>query len=275
MLRTILLIILISPSTLLAALTDYKIATWNLQGASALTESKWNINVRQLISGEGAVDILMVQEAGSPPESAMDTGRVINSPGIPIRELTWNMGSNSRPQQVFIYFAQIDALGGRVNLAITSNRRADEVIVLPPPTAVSRPVIGIRIGSDAFFSVHALAGRGVDAPAIVTSVFNFFRNSQRPEIQATNWMIAGDFNRAPDSLRGALETPERNNTQILSPEAPTQRSGGILDYAIVGNTVAFIPPVLRAGLLFGLRQTQISSDHYPVGFFLPPPGEPK
>lgn len=69
--------------------------------------------------------------------------------------------------------------------------------------------------------------------------------------------------------------PVRNNTVILAPSDPTQRSGGILDYAVVGNAIAFIPPVLRAGLLFGERATQISSDHYPVGIFLPPPGEPR
>lgn len=49
-----------------ADLSDFKVATWNLQGSSARTENKWNINVRQLISGAGAVNILATQEAGSP-----------------------------------------------------------------------------------------------------------------------------------------------------------------------------------------------------------------
>ncbi|ECF2367670.1 TPA: cytolethal distending toxin subunit B family protein [Salmonella enterica] len=271
---TIFLMVFI-PFSLFAALTDYKVATWNLQGALAQSENKWNVNVRQLVSGAGAVDILMVQEAGSAPETAIDTGRIIPSPGIPVRELRWNLGSNSRPQQVFIYFSRLDVFAGRVNLAIVSRQRADEIIVLPPPTTASRPIIGIRIGGDAFFTAHALANRGVDSPAIINSVFDFFRNSQRPDIQATNWMIAGDFNREPDILRRSIETPTRNNTAVLSPSAPTQRSGGTLDYAVVGNAIAFTTPPLRAGLLFGERVTQISSDHYPVGFFLPPPGEPR
>ncbi|EAO6410082.1 cytolethal distending toxin subunit B family protein [Salmonella enterica] len=268
-------VLLILPFWSSAELTDYKVATWNLQGSSSRTESKWNVNVRQMIAGEGAVDILMVQEAGSPPESAVETDRVVSAAGIPVREFIWNLGSNSRPQQVFIYFAQIDVFAGRVNLAIVSNRRADDVIVLPGPTTVSRPVIGIRIGNDAFFTAHALANRGIDAPAIVENVYAHFRNNPRAELQATNWMIAGDFNRPPDTLRQMLERPARNSTAVLAPTAPTQRSGGILDYAVVGNAVAFIPPPLRAGLLFGLRRTQISSDHYPVGFFIPPSGEPK
>ena len=54
---------------------DYKFATWNLQGSSAAIESKWNISVRQIISGENPADILAIQEAGNLPNSAQATGR--------------------------------------------------------------------------------------------------------------------------------------------------------------------------------------------------------
>lgn len=57
-----------------ANISDYKVMTWNLQGSSASTESKWNVNVRQLLSGTAGVDILMVQEAGAVPTSAVPTG---------------------------------------------------------------------------------------------------------------------------------------------------------------------------------------------------------
>lgn len=99
--KNFLILLLVSMSAF-ADLTDFKVATWNLQGASARTENKWNVNIRQLISGENAVDILAVQEAGSPPGTATDTGRVISSPGIPVRELIWNLSTNSRPERVFI-----------------------------------------------------------------------------------------------------------------------------------------------------------------------------
>lgn len=75
-----------------ANISDYKVMTWNLQGSSASTESKWNVNVRQLLSGTAGVDILMVQEAGAVPTSAVPTGRhiqplewvfpLMNTPGI-------------------------------------------------------------------------------------------------------------------------------------------------------------------------------------------------
>lgn len=52
---------------------DYKTATWNLQGSSAATESKWNINVRAMVSGSqnSHAQILAVQEAGNVPASAV------------------------------------------------------------------------------------------------------------------------------------------------------------------------------------------------------------
>ena len=148
--KKLLFLLMILPGISFADLSDFKVATWNLQGSNAPTENKWNTHVRQLVTGSGAVDILMVQEAGSIPSSATLTEREFRTPGIPMNEYIWNTGTNSRPQQLFIYFSRTDALSNRVNLAIVSNRRADEVIVLSPPTVASRPIIGIRIGNDVF-----------------------------------------------------------------------------------------------------------------------------
>ncbi|EFM8839298.1 TPA: cytolethal distending toxin subunit B family protein, partial [Escherichia coli] len=58
----------------------------------------------------------------------------------------------------------------------------------------------------------------------------------------------------------------RNHVNIIAPPDPTQASGGVLDYAVVGNSVSFVLPLLRASLLFGLLRGQIASDHFPVGF---------
>lgn len=258
-----LLSILIAPAY--ADLTDFKVATWNLQGASARTENKWNVNIRQIISGENAVDILAIQEAGSPPSTAIDTGRVIISPGIPVRELSWNLSTNSRPERVFIYFSPVDAFGGRVNLALVSNRRADDVFVLPPVREGGRPLLGIRIGAEAFFTAHAIAARNNDAADLVDEVFRFFRESRNPQLQATNWMLLGDFNRAPADLEINLTASVRRSSIIISPTVATQTSQNTLDYAVAGNSIAFQPPPLQAGIVYGARRTQISSDHYPVG----------
>ena len=105
------------------------------------------------------------------------------------------MGIRSRPRSVFIYYANIDVGARRVNLAIVSGRQADEVFVISQSTIapeVSRPVIGIRLGNDVFFNIHALARGGGDAAALVTAVHDRFVD--QPNL---NWLIAGDFNRDP------------------------------------------------------------------------------
>lgn len=255
-----------------ANLEDFKTATWNLQGSSAANENKWNISVRQLMTGNGAADILAIQEAGVLPSSAMITERMVQpaTVGIPIHEYTWNLGTRSRPNQVFIYYSRVDVGANRVNLAIVSRQRADEVFVIPPPTVVSRPIIGIRIGQDAFFNAHALANRGVDSTAIVRSVFDFF--NQRAALRHTNWLIMGDFNRSPSQLQTSLDSTEpgvARHIRIIAPSAPTQQSGGTLDYAVAGNSFAFSSTALIASILFGQIKSQLLSDHRPVGFFVP------
>ncbi|EJB1612959.1 cytolethal distending toxin subunit B family protein, partial [Salmonella enterica] len=163
-----------------ANISDYRVMTWNLQGSSASTESKWNVNVRQLLSGTAGVDILMVQEAGTLPSSAVPTGRHIQpfGVGIPIDEYTWNLGTTRRQDIRYIYYSRIDVGARRVNLAIVSRQRADNVYVLRPTTVASRPIIGIGLGNDVFLTTHALASGGPDAAAIVRVTNNFFRTPQ-------------------------------------------------------------------------------------------------
>lgn len=252
-----------------ANIEDFKIGTWNLQGASAGTESKWNVSVRQLISGDYGVDILLVQEAGSLPQSAVPTGRIVQPGGTPIAEYTWNLGSTSRPNQVYIYYSDIDVGARRVNLAIVSRQRADEVFVINQSvitTGFTRPAIGIRIGNDAFFNVHALARNGNDAPALVTAVHDHFNG--RPEI---TWLIGGDFNRNPAELQAGLDTRITSNIRVFDPRIPTHSGGRTLDYALVGNTPtqggALGPlPALAALLMNAALRSYLSSDHFPVRF---------
>lgn len=262
---------ILSLNLLFGALEDYKVGTWNLQGASARTESKWNISVRQLITGNNPVNILMVQEAGSLPSTAVRTGRMVQPGGTPVEEFTWNLGTASRPREVFIYYAPLDVGARRVNLAIVSDRRADEVFVvyqnsIAPQT--SRPALGIRIGNDAFFSIHALANGGGDAAALITAVHDSF--SSMPNI---NWMVAGDFNRSPASLQSGLDTRVTNNIRIISPNSAThsgQTEDRTLDYAVIGRTdmtpTTASLPAIAAILMAASVRSYLASDHFPVRF---------
>lgn len=254
-----------------ANLSDFKVATWNLQGSSAVNESKWNINVRQLLSGEQGADILMVQEAGSLPSSAVRTSRVIQHGGTPVEEYTWNLGTQSRPNIVYIYYSRLDVGANRVNLAIVSRRQADEAFVVHSDSSVlqSRPAIGIRIGTDVFFTVHALSTGGSDAVSLIRNIFTAFLASER---RGYSWMVVGDFNRAPVNLEAALrqEPAVSENTIIIAPTEPTHRSGNILDYAILHD--AHLPrrgqarERIGASLMLNQLRSQITSDHFPVSF---------
>lgn len=260
------------PQISYADLSDYNIATWNLQGSSAANESKWNINIRQLLSGDDAADILMVQEAGSLPTSARSTGRVVQPPevGIPIEEYTWNIGTTSRPNTFYIYYSRLDVGANRVNLAIVSRSRAEDVYVIRSGTTVltARPAIGIRIGNDAFLSAHALSPRGTDAVSLIQNVYSFFNSD--PQRNHISWILAGDFNRSPTNLQAALQ-PEQTvdrATLIIAPTEATHRSGNILDYAISHNaTISPGQPQrtdLTASLMFNRVRSQITSDHFPI-----------
>ncbi|MCI5969418.1 cytolethal distending toxin subunit B family protein [Helicobacter sp.] len=263
----------LSFTLLLGKIEDYVVGTWNLQGSSASTENKWNVSVRQLITGDNPVDILMVQEAGRVPASARLTGRMIQPGGTPIQEYVWDLGTRSRPRMVFIYYADIDVGARRVNLAIVSGRQVDEVFVIPQTIIapnVSRPAIGIRIGNDAFFNIHALASGGGDATALVTAVHDNFLD--RPDI---NWLIAGDFNRDPANLIAGLDRRITNHTRVVSQNTATHfsRTGAnrILDYAIVGRssneqTTQLALPAITALLMAASVRSHLSSDHFPVRF---------
>ncbi|EPR4192296.1 cytolethal distending toxin subunit B family protein [Campylobacter jejuni] len=259
-------LLVFSINLLFGALEDYNVGTWNLQGSSAATESKWNISIRQLVTGDNPMDILAIQEAGVLPTTAVMTQRQVQPVGIgiPIHEYEWNLGTSSRPNSVFIYYSRIDVGANRVNMAIVSRRQADEVIVLPPPTVSSRPIIGIRIGNDVFFSIHALARGGNDAGAIVTAIDAHFRNM--PQI---NWMIMGDFNRNPRLLAPLLDADLRSRISFVTPSSFTQASGDVLDYAITGNSDIsrrYSPPSILAILAFAGLRTFLASDHFPVNF---------
>lgn len=248
-----------------ANIGDYKIMTWNLQGSSAAGENKWNINVRQLVTGTDGADILMVQEAGSVPATAMLTGRQIQpvGVGIPIDEYRWNLGTTRRPDIRYIYFSRVDVGANRVNLAIVSRQRAEQVFVIRPATVASRPVIGISLSTDVFLTTHALAGGGPDALAIVRTVNEFFNQSSR---LGYSWFLAGDFNRAPARLENDLILERLDRAvAVVAPEVATQSSGGILDYGVIVDRSPSAT-LLGATISFGNMASQLSSDHLPVLF---------
>ena len=99
--------------------------------------------------------------------------------GTSVKEFIWKLGTYSRPNSVYIYYAPLNVGERRVNLAIVSDRRADEVIVVRQnivATDSSRLAIGICTGNDIFFNIHALASGGGNTSALATAIYDTFIN---------------------------------------------------------------------------------------------------
>lgn len=271
--KKIIFIMALVSQLLLADISNYNVGTWNLQGAFTSAESKWAVIVRRLMySSTDFLNVLMLQEAGSVPATATPTERHIQPGGTPVREYIWQVGTRSRPRSVYIYHADIDVGARRVNLAIVSDRMADEVYVINQTSIApetSRPALGIRIGNDAFFTVHALANGGGDAAALVTAIHDNFNNM--PDI---TYLIAGDFNREPANLLTGIPQRVQNNIRIVSPQGATHAgatgTNRILDYGIIGRTetrgATVSLPQIVALLASASLTSYLASDHFPVRF---------
>lgn len=245
-----------------------RIGTWNLQGSNASTENKWNTNVANLIRDQ-RLDILALQEAGDVPQSALDRGG--QSPanlrttgwgngigdGIDVDQYTWK-GTQTRPGY-YIYWANTDPRGNRVNLAIVTRRQADQVISFTPPCA-RRPVIGVRIGNAWFFTVHARSGGGNDASAIVSATDAVVAQLERDNFLAAGtyrWFNLGDWNREPATLPNNIAGSTSNAEPTYSANNPQRR----YDYLIYRTGIDFARLVAAV-----ITISAALSDHKPATF---------
>ncbi|CQQ25885.1 endonuclease/exonuclease/phosphatase family protein [Yersinia enterocolitica] len=156
-----------------ADVADYKLASWNMQGAQSGygSNSKWVTGVKAIFSRDG-IDIVALQESGAVPSSAIvlpivagqhpeierrmprsdiqvpvvslvgGSDTIINPSrrGVSsslVQEYLWNVGSSSRSSDFYIYHFDRGRSGpaSRINLAIVSRFRAEEVIIVPPMTS--------------------------------------------------------------------------------------------------------------------------------------------
>lgn len=283
---------LVSACTCFAVTTDHRMITWNMQGAAEKgsngSQSKWTAVIPQMLNSQGDnAGVLALQESGSLPLGTTPAPQA----GAPdrhgegadaIEEVVWNLGTRTRENNVYIY--HLDATD-RVNLSIVSRVRAQEILVFPIPLPDLRPIFGIRIGDDYFFNIHAGAYPTNQAPNQVNEVHRYMANTAPlpsqlvPPRANANWIIMGDFNRAPCIGPGAL-APRLDQTQgiefqIINTEGATHTGGTLreLDYAIIGRRIPAPPaPPLGTGPAFlsEATLTQHLSDHFGV-LFAPPP----
>lgn len=273
-----------------AVVTDYKLSTWNIQGAysGAGSNSKWVTGIKCMFLLEG-IQIVAIQEAGARPPSAQPTAVPGTAGGVPLQRLSGGQHSSTNPQrrgvisdieesvwrpggerggQIYIYHLNNDIRVHRLNIAIASRIRADEIIIVPPMEAGAnvRPTLGIRINNDYFFNLHAGAHPHNEASQIVRFIDSFMTNDVLPQRPEASWVIMGDFNQSPDSLRASLSSPSAgltNHYNVVGPVMRTHESGHALDYAVFGGPhgiarLSAAPPV-------SAMMTHIS-DHVAVRF---------
>jgi len=240
-------------------LLDHTPLTYNMQGATTGNDNKWILDVAPLTVNH---DVVALQEAGSPPSSAILVEAPEDTPEGRLTHWTWNAGTGSRPQIRHIYHLQTDPAGNRVNMAIVlRDNPADEVTTVPAGFPGARGALGIRLGGTWFYTFHGQAGNGNDGAPLLRTIAG---RTPSPFIE----VVLGDFNRDPATL-----TLPANWTTYTTGQA-TQRSGGELDYMATNQIVRRVGPStneVRGRLLPGR-----SSDHFPVDFpvYTVPPNPP-
>ncbi|MDH2394021.1 proprotein convertase P-domain-containing protein [Streptomyces sp. HNM0663] len=262
---------LIATSLVLAAATpshaapgNHKPVTWNMQGASSSSDSKWTTTIARMVTGGDNYfehDVVALQEAGprrSLPGTAVRTGRLTVNGRQATYEYAvhrWRIGSATRGRDVYITWLNTDPTGHRNNVAIVTHEDPGT------PTAVAarqannrnnwgmRPALGIQLSDGSrFWSFHASSNgdnRSNDAQNMLVEI----QSASSPGL----WAVLGDFNRRPDNLT----VPP--GSQIYSSGQGTQQTGGELDYMVSNDQQ-------NMQGWTGRRLNGAGSDHFPVEF---------
>lgn len=210
-----------------------KLVTWNMQGSSASTENKWNTGVYNLMTQLSA-DVVCLQECGAVPLSA----NLVAQDPSGWQMYTWG---TTRTRKYILFFPW-DTHGNRCNLALVSPYQPQTPLTLLPLNPPQwRPVLGAAINGIWCFSLHAISPGGPDAASLIAAVAAAAGGG-------ANWIVAGDYNRAP----GTLVVPQTINPPngVTHPSSNSQ-----YDYAVGTNTTAVTGQVVN---------TLVLSDHYPV-----------
>lgn len=237
------------------------VITWNMQGATGSGESKWNTDVKRLFLQLG-VNVACLQECGNPPLSAISEAAPAWLPGFapPVGlveyYLLWNLGTNSRPFNVYIVWIETDPNGHRNNLAVASVLPPLNLIYINPGLPGGRPALGMRLlyglGNADIFTLHAFSGNGNDGPGLLANI----------SVTGGSWFAAGDYNCAPTQWglpgSGAPKIVPAGTTYCAHNVVPTHPGSGTnLDYAFKNPGPAVMGTVLN---------NFVVSDHYPVAY---------
>lgn len=225
-----------------------KIITWNMQGSSHYNENKWNEAINHWFRLDIGADVVCIQECGNIPESAELIIEHIDD----MQDFNLYLWGTARSSKYILYYPW-DQGGNRCNLAVVSKIAPSEYIVdgnsilgaialFPDSRRSHRPIIGMLISDIWVYSIHAISKGGPDALELIECAANFMPNKP--------WIVAGDYNRVPETLEGypfVICPPNNPTYSTLNPRSKydymTKSEGDII-----------------LGSVYGL----IMSDHYPV-----------
>ncbi|MFJ6617824.1 GDSL-type esterase/lipase family protein [Kitasatospora sp. NPDC091335] len=260
-----------------ASVNDLGFATWNMQGSGG----KWADYIKPFLHENPRITVLALQEMSSPPPSffslgdqtipaAYNTAAGPAAANIVVSQSYFTIGEET----FLLFWAITDTNGdparpGRVNVglivrtsALPFNVTPEPMVVQPDPlgNSLPRPLIGVRLGSDVYYSAHAWSGGGNDRNNIVAGVAQ--RGGTGPNGQ---WAVAGDFNfnlLDPNQPLGWVPPAGvlRRSGEPTRSSADGQRLSE-LDYAVTS-----VPP--NPGTRTARRGLQ-GSDHFPVQFNAP------
>jgi hypothetical protein len=139
----------------------------------------------------------------------------------------------------------------RNGLAIVTRETATDVVQLAVhhDTLESRPIIGVQLGNDWYFTGHARA-LGTDRDNDAAAMYEAARQEMRRRgVPDQNWHFLADFNTHPARMPAGLQD------RIVAVGEPTHQGGGELDFTMEG---APTNQTARA------QRQWINSDHYGV-----------
>ncbi len=207
----------------LAALSDYRMLSWNLEGSAS--DLSWT-GVKSLLSCSKQPQkpaVIALQAVGEVPKEADFLSEQLIYKGIrrfPVKEYRWNIGTAQEPQYTYIYHINNWPNGGQLNLAMVTELRAKSVALIPPQllatgmSLAERPLLGVQMDDETrVFTLHA-------APYTEPASNEVDNVVSAATMESSQWAILGTFNRTPQQINilphlGLYQVNERQGFDFM------------------------------------------------------------
>ncbi|MEU8827336.1 endonuclease/exonuclease/phosphatase family protein [Streptomyces sp. NPDC048636] len=209
-----------------ASPTDRRLASWNMNGQfqrmdDRTRESRWS---NSIVSRWDNTDVLALQEAGNEPPGVRTQRRFSQST---VHEYIWQAGSSDRtPDRTTANIYWADVGQQRNGLAFVTRETAVDVVSLEVAPG-SRPILGVQLGNDWYFTGHARSLG--NQPNDQVQMYNRARDFMNNHAPNADWLFMADFNNEPGSIPIPLQR------HVIMAGQPTHQGGRELDYWLLGD----------------------------------------